>query len=295
MADAQPRVKLNNGFELPLVGFGTYHTVSESGIGHAVDAALRVGYRLFDTRKKFRNEELLGQALEAALPRYDLSRKDVMISVKCSFDKLTSADKVASLVVDSLERFKTNYLDVFLIDNPLELPANDDTSETLKQQRKEAWQALEKLKGDGVIRSLGVSRYETYHLEEIKAFGGSMPAVNQVEFHPHARRPALRKYCEDNGIFIQAHSSLGQRSDELFSDKEINRLATKHHVNPRTIVLSYATSQGIGVIPRSVNAKRVEQNFNCFKLKLTPDEIKELESYDKEHYKPPNADWIVKD
>lgn len=108
---------------------------------------------------------------------------------------------------------------------------------------------------EGSIRLLGVSRYKIYHLKEIESLGGSMPAVNQVKFHPHKAQTALRKYCKDKGIFvqvnplvssiisgkvtrfIQAHSALGQRSEELFSDKEIVRLANKHRVTPRVCIL----------------------------------------------------------
>ncbi|KAH7711615.1 oxidoreductase [Aphelenchoides avenae] len=294
MAGGQPRAKLKDYYELPLVGFGTYHTVSKSEISDAVDAALRVGYRLFETRKKLSNETYLGRALWASLPRHKLLRRDIQISVKCSFDKLTNARDIPSLVLDSLFGVNTPYLDMFIIDYPRERPANDETSETLKQQRKQAWQALEKLKEEGSIRLLGVSRYKIYHLKEIESLGGSMPAVNQVKFHPHKAQTALRKYCKDKGIFVQAHSALGQRSEELFSDKEIVRLANKHRVTPRTIVMSYATSQGIGVVPRSMNPKHIEQNFNCFKLKLTQDEIKELDKLEKKNHKPPTTSCVVK-
>ncbi|KJH52209.1 glyoxal reductase family protein [Dictyocaulus viviparus] len=196
--------KLNTGFYIPLIGLGTYKLKGEQ-MKPAVDAALSCGYRMFDTAKYYENESDLGEALSELLPKYDLSRTDIFLTTKLFPDPDDPAGGANKLLMESLKMLRTDYIDMVLIHYP-KAKELDEKDERNSLHRKLTYLELEKLKDEGKIRSVGVSNYESRHIEEIKCYGKMMPCANQVEYHPHFTRDQLKNYCAAEGIFFQVDS-----------------------------------------------------------------------------------------
>ncbi|VDK62599.1 unnamed protein product [Onchocerca ochengi] len=267
--------KLNTGFSIPMIGLGTYKIVGQSTITMAVDAALKAGYRLFDTAKYYVNEPELGIALQELLPKYNLKREEIFITTKFFLAETNNAEHARKMVDESLKNLKTEYLDLVLIHYPkADTSKNDDPRNP--ENRKDAYLELEKLKDECKIRSIGVSNYEVKHIKEIQSFGQMMPSVNQVEFHPHFIRSELRDYCKNEGIFFQAYSSLGRNHPDLMRDSVIVETAKAHNSEPQLVVLAWALSLGVGIIPKSSNPERVINNFKVIDMKLTKEEIERI-------------------
>ncbi|KAL3982345.1 Aldo/keto reductase family protein [Acanthocheilonema viteae] len=272
--------KLNTGFSIPMVGLGTYKIVGQDAITMATDAALKAGYRLFDTAKYYVNEPELGIALQELLPKYNLRREEVFITTKFFLAQTNNAEHARKMVDESLRNLRTEYLDLVLIHYPkANLSKNNDPRNP--ENRKDAYLELEKLKGEHKIRSIGVSNYEIKHIKEIQNFGQMMPSVNQVEFHPHFTRNELRDYCKREGIFFQAYSSLARNHPDLMSDSVIVETAKAHNSTSQLVLLAWALSLGIGIIPKSSNPERVIDNFKVVELKLTEEEIERITQLDR--------------
>ncbi|KHN87996.1 Aldose reductase B [Toxocara canis] len=276
--------KLNTGLPFPLVGLGTYKVTGQETITAVVDAALKAGYRMFDTAKYYHNEPELGNALQELLPKYGLKREDIYITTKFFPAAANNAEFARKMVDESLRDLKTSYIDLMLIHYPkAEACANDDPRNVVN--RHDAYVELEKIKAEGKIRSVGVSNYEINHLEEIKQFGKMMPAVNQVEFHPHFTRQPLHDYCDKEGIFFQAFSSLARNHEDLIGDPVIVRVAEKHKTSPQLILLAWAHNIGVGIVPKSASPSRVIENFKVVDLKLSQEELDEISKLNRDkHY-----------
>ncbi|KAL6738480.1 hypothetical protein Aduo_012024 [Ancylostoma duodenale] len=275
--------KLNTGFYIPLVGLGTYKITGDQ-VKPAVNAALSCGYRMFDTAKYYVNEPELGAALEELLPKYSLKRADIFLTTKFFPDPNDPAAAARKLVMESLERLKTNYIDMVLIHYPKSSEL-DEKDERNPLHRKLTYIELEKLKDEGLIRSVGVSNYESRHIEEIKDYGKLMPCANQVEYHPHFTRDELKEYCKKEGIFFQAFSSLARHQPELIEDPAVVALAKKHSTSVPLVLLSWALSQGVGIVPKSATPQRIIDNLEVTNLTLDEDEIESLHKLNRDqHY-----------
>ncbi|WKY06459.1 hypothetical protein Q1695_006557 [Nippostrongylus brasiliensis] len=275
--------ELNTGYHIPLIGLGTYKITGKQ-VHPAVDAALDSGYRLFDTAKYYVNEPELGAALEELLPKYGLSRSDIFLTTKFFPDAEEPAEAARRLVLESLEHLKTDYLDMVLIHYPKAQPL-DEQDERNPLHRKLTYLELEKMKDEGIIRSVGVSNYESRHIEEIKSYGKMMPCANQVEYHPHFTRDELKEYCRKEGIFFQAFSSLARNEPALVNDPVLVDIAKSHDTNVQMILLSWAFSQGVGIVPKSSTPHRIKDNMKVVDLKLDENEIESLHKLDRnQHY-----------
>uniref|UniRef100_A0A914ICZ4 NADP-dependent oxidoreductase domain-containing protein n=1 Tax=Globodera rostochiensis TaxID=31243 RepID=A0A914ICZ4_GLORO len=292
-----PLIKLNSGYLMPLVGLGTYKlSVDQELVNAAICAALQSGYRQFDTAKLYSNERELGDAFEKSLPKFGLRREDIFLCTKFwALPPDQASVKVPQLVEESLLNLKTSYLDLVLIHYPKPGPPQDENNADAEgnlASRRECWRALEKMPKDKV-RSIGVSNYEVRHLEEMDGYASTMPAVNQVEFHPHFRRKDIKAYCDDRGIFFQSFASFARQNSELLNEPTVVELAQKHDTTPQNVLLSFATSQGVGVVPKSTNPQRIHANFECLQLKLSTDDIRKLCSIPERGNYIRNTPWLV--
>ncbi|KAF1752012.1 hypothetical protein GCK72_018566 [Caenorhabditis remanei] len=285
-------VALNTGYHIPLVGFGTYK-VEGNQVLPAIDAALTAGYRMFDTAKYYNNEKELGDAFKILLPKHNLTRQDIFITSKFfpeMDDCLIGSHK---LIDESLEKLDTNYIDMYLVHYPKPKDAPDEDVKNA-ERRKLTYQAFEEAKDAGKIRSIGVSNYEIYHLEELKSYAKYQPCANQVEFHPHFTRSKLHAYCRDNGIFFQAFSSLARQAPELIEDSVVVEMAKEHDTTVPLILLAWARCQGVGIVPKSATPARVTENFKVIDVVLTPDEIKLLADLNRNKDYIRCTGWLVK-
>ncbi|PIC33669.1 hypothetical protein B9Z55_013565 [Caenorhabditis nigoni] len=271
--------KLNNGEEMPKLALGTY-LVRDKELLDAVDKALEVGYRSFDTAKYYENEGELGEALKVLLPKYELRTEEIFLTTKVfPVENAASGELIKKDIEESLKLLNREYLDLVLVHYPRPL-TTDDKDERNKIYRKEAWLALEDLKKEGKIRSIGISNYEICHIEEMREYRTFEPTVNQVEFHPHFQRKELREYCRKNGILFQAFSPFGRGNSALLNDQTMVGIAEKYHTSVSTIILTWIMHSGNGVAVKSANVGRVSENFKATTLKLTDEDMAKIDELD---------------
>ncbi|VDN57425.1 unnamed protein product [Dracunculus medinensis] len=297
-------VKLNTNYYLPMIGLGTYKITGQETITAAVDGALKSGYRMFDTAKYYKNEPELGNAFMELLPKYSLERKDIFITTKFFPAVSNNRDFARKMVDESLQNLKTDYLDLVLIHYPkANDSADDDPNNSIN--RKDAYLELEILKEESKVRSVGVSNYESRHIEEIKSYGKMMPAVNQVEFHPHFTRNELFQYCRTEGVFFQAlrffnsailitnfiisciaYSSLARHHPDLIGDPVIQKIAS-------LLLLAWPLAIGVGIVPKSQNPSRVMENIKAVEVRLSDEEVQEIMALNKDKNYIRCVGWLV--
>ncbi|XP_053305014.1 glyoxal reductase-like [Spea bombifrons] len=271
-------VTLNNGVTMPLLGLGTFHLRGLQDVTQSVDAALACGYRLFDTASVYRNEEELGHALHQLLPLHGLTRSDIFITSKLSPADLGKGAREACL--RSLERLGCEYLDLYLIHWPGRQGWKSDDARNAKA-RQEAWKSMEDLYEARYIRAVGVSNYTETHLAELLTTCRVWPAVLQVEFHPWLPQKSLLNWCRENGVSLQAYSSLG--CGDLLNKEEVKKVAKAHRKTTSQVLLRWALKQGVGVIPKSADPSRIKSNFDVWDFDLSEEDMQELSGDGKEH------------
>ncbi|KAM3918284.1 putative oxidoreductase YtbE [Leptodactylus fuscus] len=269
--DQQQTVTLNNGVTMPLLGLGTFRMRGLESITQAVDAALEYGYRSFDTASVYRNESDLGQALRQLLPKYGLSRSDIFITSKLSPSDLGPGARDACL--KSLSDLGLDYLDLYLIHWPGKQGWRSDDARN-PAIREETWKALEDVYQTGAIKALGVSNYTVAHMAQLLGSCRVPPAVLQVEFHPRLPQTSLLSWCQQNGVHLQAYSSLG--CGHLLENVEVCKVAKAHGRTPSQVLLKWALQQGVGVIPKASSSVRIKENFNVWDFELSSEEVELL-------------------
>lgn len=227
-----------------------------------MDESLNVGFRSIDTAVGYRNEEDIGYALKNLLPKYNLQRSDIFITTKLPPSVNGDPKGIEQCVQKSLKAFNTTYIDLYLIHWPgaTRIP---ETSTNNPSLRAKTWNKLVDLKKQGFIRSIGVSNFTIKHLQELlQNCKDILPAVNQVELHPHYRQEELIKYCNEKGIHIQAYSSLGTSGNiNLLRNPIVLKIASQLNVSSARLLLNWALQQGIGVIPKAVNKEHIKDNI----------------------------------
>ncbi|MDQ0678862.1 2,5-diketo-D-gluconate reductase A [Arthrobacter pascens] len=259
-----PTVTLNNGVQMPQLGFGVFQ-VSDDDTSAAVSTALAAGYRSIDTAAIYGNEAGTGRALAES----GIARNELFITSKLWIDDL-GYDATLAAYETSLNNLGLDYLDLYLIHWPA-----PGTNLYL-----EAWRALEKLLLDGRIRAIGVSNFQPDHLEKIIELGGTVPVVNQVELHPALQQHDVRAFNTANGIATEAWSPLAQGA--LLDDPTVTGIATDHEVSPAQVILRWHLQQGRIVIPKSVTPERIRQNLDLFDFNLSADELATIDSLEKD-------------
>jgi len=254
-----PNVRLNNGVQIPQIGFGVFQ-IEQRMTADAVRAAFDAGYRHVDTAQMYGNEEGVGAAIVGS----GLPRDEIFVTTKLNNDR-HGRDEAAIALDESLERLGLDHVDLYLIHWPI--PAQDRYVET--------WKGFEKVVADGRARAIGVSNFTVAHLERLAAETGTVPAVNQIELHPAFPQPELRAYHDEHGIATQAWSPIGQ-GGELLRDERLVRIAEKHGRSPAQIVLRWHVQLGNIVFPKSVRPERMRENIDVFAIVLTDDDLATL-------------------
>lgn len=257
-----PTVTLNNGVQMPQLGFGVFQ-IPDAETTAAVTTALEAGYRSIDTAAAYGNEGSVGRALaESGLPREELFVTTKLWNSEQGYDStLRAFDKSIGLL-------GLDYLDLYLIHWPV--PQLDRYVDT--------WRALEKLYADGRVRAIGVSNFQPSHLERL---GGSVvPAVNQIEVHPYLTQDEMLRYDAEHGIVTEAWSPLA-KGGELLADPVVTALAEKYGRTPAQIVLRWHLQRDTVVIPKSVTPSRIRENLNVFDFTLDDADMAQLSNLDR--------------
>ncbi|MFC7242453.1 aldo/keto reductase [Catellatospora aurea] len=258
-----PDVTLNNGVLMPQLGFGVWQ-VDDDAAEHAVTTALRAGYRSIDTAMIYGNEQGVGRALSAAgVPREQLFVTTKLWNTDHEYDKALRAFDA------SLDRLGLDYLDLYLMHWPV--PSQD--------RYTEAWRAMEKLYADKRVRAIGVSNFTVQTMSRLLDEFDVVPAVNQIELHPHFPQEELRKLHAVHDIATEAWSPLGQGKG-LLDDPVLARIAAKHGRTPAQVVLRWHLQLGNVVIPKSVTPSRIAENIDVFGFALDDEDMAAIAGLD---------------
>ncbi|PJJ43157.1 diketogulonate reductase-like aldo/keto reductase [Glutamicibacter mysorens] len=259
-----PTITLNNGIEMPQVGFGVFQVPNEETTA-AVSSALKAGYRSIDTAAIYGNEEGVGKALaESGIARDELFITSKVWIADMGYEQTLEAFEA------SLRRLGLDYLDLFLI----HWPAPE------KELYVETWKALEKLYSENKVRAIGVSNFQPDHLDKLIAEGTIVPAVNQVELHPTLQNREVIAANGQHEIATEAWSPLAQGA--LLADETILAIAKSHQVTAAQVILRWHLQQGRVVIPKSVTPSRIAANLDLFGFELSVAELASIDALDSE-------------
>lgn len=250
---------------MPLLGFGTYllkGKIAEKSVSHA----LAVGYRHIDTAESYRNEVQVGRAIKAS----GISRKEIFLTSKISPKSMAGGGKSVYLAAKKcLSRLQTNNLDLLLLHWPGVFKHKPE-SEHHRLARSKAWDGMERLFNEGLVRAVGVSNFEPRHLKEFE-HRTVKPAVNQCEFHPLYWRKDLIDACHESGVIFEAYGSLGLQSGvkDMLVNPIVLQVSKETGRTAAQVLLRWALEQGIPVIPKSQAPHRIEENFQVLDFNLT--------------------------
>lgn len=246
-------VILNNGTEIPEIGFGTWQTTE--GVQKTVKAALEAGYKHIDTADIYGNEAEIGEAIEES----GIERKDLYLTTKV-WNSNRSAQGVKYSVEQSLKKLKTNYLDLLLI----HWPANEKQFENWKDINAETWKAMEEVYKSGVVKAIGVSNFVLPQIEALLETAEVIPVVNQIEFHPGYTQPQVVNFCKEKGIAIEAWSPIG--SGRLLKDEDLKNIADSYGVSPAILCIQFCLQSGVIVLPKSENPVNIKKKLTFRKI-----------------------------
>ena len=271
-----PNLTLNDGNQIPQLGFGVFQVPPED-TAEVATQALQAGYRHIDTAAAYGNEAGVGQAIHAA----GLQREDVFITTKCFNDDHGHEQAIRALKT-SLDHLEVNHLDLYLIHWPV--PSQDKYVET--------WRAFIECQQQGLVRSIGVSNFQPAHLERLIEETGVTPAVNQVELHPHFQQDGLRREHSELGIITEAWSPLAQ--GQVLDDPAIEQIAQAHGKTSGQVVIRWHLQLGNVVFPKSVTPERIVENFDVFDFELSDDEMESIQALDAGERTGPDPDTFVR-
>ncbi|MEZ7006010.1 aldo/keto reductase [Streptomyces sp. AD55] len=264
MSSKVPPITLNNGVEMPQLGFGVWQ-VPDDEAERAVATALQAGYRSIDTAAVYGNEEGTGRAVAAS----GIAREDLFVTTKL-WNSDQGYDATLRAFDSSLEKLGLDYVDLYLIHWPV--PALGRHVDTYK--------AFEKLHADGRVRAIGVSNFLPEHLERLTGETSVVPAVNQIELHPQLQQSAARAFHEERGIVTEAWSPLGSGKG-LLEVPAIVAIARKHGRTPAQVVLRWHLQVGNVVIPKSVTPSRIAENIAVFDFELDAEDLAAVSALDE--------------
>lgn len=266
----KPHFRLNNGNDIPAIGFGTYKITDKDEAYQSVRSALEIGYRLIDTASFYENEEAVGRAIKDS----GLSRNEVFITSKLWQDQQGYAGTVLACE-ESLSKLGVDYLDLYLVHWPVE------------SKLASTWKALEHLMIAGKVKSIGVCNFEKNHLEELLKVAHIKPAINQIELHPEFARQELTDYCAKQGIQIEAWAPLARGA--VFENEALVSIGQAHEKTAGQVALRWSFQKGFIALPKSTHPQRMAENYDIFDFELSEDEMKVIDSLDVGRRLGPNA------
>ena len=258
---------LNNGVEIPIIGFGTWQTPDGDIAKHAVEVALNAGYRHIDTAAAYGNEKSVGQAIKNS----GINRHDLFITTK-----LQNADhgyqSTKAAIDRSLQNLKVDYLDLYLIHWPNPVAMRDHWAEA----NAESWRAMEEAVQDGKIRSIGVSNFRKRHLDELLKTAEIKPAVNQIMLNPSDLQPDVVKVNNELGLLSEAYSPLG--TGGLLGNETVKEIASEVGKSPAQVLIRWSLEHGFLPLPKSVHDKYIQANVEVFDFNLNSEQMNRLDN-----------------
>ncbi len=257
------RIKLNNGIEMPMEGFGVFQ-IPEEDCEEAVRTAIEEGYQLIDTASSYQNEEAVGRAIRSC----GVPREELFITTKAYIQQMGYENTKAAFE-ESLQKLRLEYLDLYLI----HMPFGDYYG---------SWRALEELYKEGRIRSIGVCNFLPDRLLDLCYNVEIRPQINQIERHPHYQRKADLEIMRELGVQPQAWAPFAEGLKGLFDEPLLKAIAEKHGKTPAQIILRWNVQQGVIVIPKSVHRERMRENLNIWDFALDKADMEQIAGLDKD-------------
>ena len=273
-------VILNNGVEMPILGFGVFQITDKNECEKSVLDALETGYRSLDTAAAYMNETEVGNAIRKS----GIERKDLFITTKFWVHD-TGYENTKKAFEKSLNKLQLDYLDLYLIHQPF-------------GDVHGSWRAMVELYKQGKVRAIGVSNFHPDRVMDIITFNEVVPAVNQIETHPFNQQIDTQKFLTENRVQIQSWGPFSEGRNNLFQNELLLSIAAKYNKSLAQVVLRWLTQRGIVVIPKSVKKERIKENFNIFDFELSAEDMTEIEKLDTktssffDHRDPAIIKWM---
>lgn len=277
MNGLQSSTTLHNGVKMPWLGLGVWMAQEGEEVQHAVKTAIEVGYRSIDTAAAYQNEAGVGQGIRAS----GIPREQLFVTTKV-WNSAQGYESTLKAFEESRKKLQLDYLDLYLIHWPV---AN---------KYLDTWRALEKLYHDGAVRAIGVSNFQPEHLQDLIDHGTIKPMVNQIECHPLLTQEPLRKFCQENGIQVEAWSPLF-RGGDLLANPVLQRIGQAYGKTAAQVILRWHRQNQVVAIPKSVHPARIRENGDIFDFQLTDSEMAEISALNEGRqsieYDPYNVDF----
>ncbi|KQX44557.1 aldo/keto reductase [Paenibacillus sp. Root444D2] len=274
------KVILNNGVEMPILGFGVFQIADQNECEQSVYDAIMAGYRLIDTAASYQNEEAVGRAIK----RSGVAREELFITTKLWVQD-AGYERTKKAFEKSMERLQLDYLDLYLIHQPF-------------GDVHGSWRAMEELNREGKVRAIGVSNFHEDRLIDLIIHNDVVPAVNQVETHPFNQQIENAKFMKDNNVQIESWAPFAEGKNNLFQNEVLVSIAEKVNKSVAQVVLRWLTQREVVVIPKSVRKERIIENFNIFDFELSQEDMESITTLDTKqslffsHRDPEMVKWI---
>jgi 2,5-diketo-D-gluconate reductase A len=280
MSNAVPTVTLNNGVEMPVLGFGVFQVPDPAECERSVRDAIDVGYRLLDTAASYGNEQAVG----AAIHNHGIDRAELFVTTKLWVQDASYTGALAAFE-RSMEKLQLDYLDLYLIHQPY----GDVYG---------AWRAMEELYRAGRIRAIGVSNFYPDRLVDFVLHNEIAPAVNQIEIHPFHSQENAQKILREYGVQAEAWGPFAEGKNGLFSNDVLAAIGHKHGKTVAQVVLRWLIQREIVAIPKSIRKERMAENFAVFDFELEADDVAAIAALDQQtssffdHRDPAMVKWL---
>ena len=274
------KVKLNNGLEMPILGFGVFQVTDLKECERSVVDAIDSGYRLLDTAESYMNEEAVGKAIKAS----GINREELFVTTKLWINSDGYQDAKAAFE-NSLKKLQLDYLDLYLIHQPY----GDVYGE---------WRAMEELYKEGKVKAIGVSNFQPDRLIDLIIHNEILPAVNQVETHPFHQQTDAHQFMNENKVQIESWGPFAEGKNDMFKNEVLGGIAKKYNKSIAQVVLRWLTQRGIVAIPKSVRKERMQENINIFDFQLSAEEMETIKTLDSgtssffDHRDPAMVKWL---
>jgi 2,5-diketo-D-gluconate reductase A len=274
------KVVLNNGVEMPILGFGVFQVPDAEECERSVYHAIQTGYRLIDTAAAYMNEDAVGKAIK----RSGVPREDIFVTTKLWIQD-AGYENTKRAFEKSLKKLQLDYLDLYLIHQPF----GDVYG---------SWRAMEELYHNEKIKAIGVSNFHPDRVIDLIIHNKVIPAVNQIETHPFHQQVETQRFLEDNKVQIESWGPFAEGKNNLFQNDLLKGIGKAYNKSVAQVVLRWLIQRGVVVIPKSVRKERIEENFNVFDFELSTEDMEAIKTLDTksslffDHRDPARVKWL---